>query len=321
MASSSSSSSGRSLQQQEQHSDSDQSASKKVRFDWSSTQVSGGKKKMPEQKRKSAIHYILKDYKDTDTEWLREQSRRNNDSINSALVTFPSWQIVSQKWIRLQYQWSTGETAVIMEHVNSNKQDTTFTGIRMTRAQWDTLVELMPMIQEYIEFAEKGESWQALALMKGHQLTEATQGGGRGAQIRIRAFDMTFITITSLDEWYQDGCHVDVREFVWDKTNAAKLIPIRHGLTLVGGGFDFLARFLVPKVNAGLRMYTEIHKHGSSFLQMCYQKIEEAKQEEEVEEEEDEAGHEEEDGALLPAENRVTWSISSPEPSQYSKFY
>jgi hypothetical protein len=184
----------------------------------------------------------------------------------------------------------------------------------MSRAQWDKLVVLMPTIQEYIRYAETGESWQSLATIQGHQLTEP-QRAGAGAQVRMRAFDMTFVTLTALDDWYKGGCQVDVREFVWDKDNSSKLIPIRRGLTLIGGGFDFLARFLTPKVNAGLRMYSEIYEHAASFLELCY-----------LRNSKDQDAATEDDPNLMPEpfeyqEQASGTSAKWPEASQYSSFY
>jgi hypothetical protein len=266
--------------------------------------------------KRPAIHYVLDECKEADSEWLKQQSQRNNDAIRGATVTFPSWQIVSQKWVRLQYQWATGEVTVVLEQ-HPNKRDT-FTGLRMSRGQWDKLVTMMPAIQEYIRAAETGDSWDALALFRGHQITRATGAGAvsGGTQVRIRAFDMTFVTLTALDDWYQGGCQVDVRECVWDKDNGTKLIPIRNGLTLVGGGFDYLARFLVPRVNAGLRMYTEIYEHSSAFLESCYQRNTTVA---------DNEKNPESDVDCMPEpfeyKEGGSHDVPSPHPSPYSKFY
>lgn len=264
---------------------------------------------------------MLNEFKESDNAWLNQQMERSNSSIRSATVTFPSWQIVSQKWIRLQYEWATGEVTVVLEQ-HPNKSDA-FTGIRMTQVQWEQLVALIPYVQEYIRYAETGQSWQALALFRGHPMTESK---GVAAQVRIRIFDMTFLTITALDEAYKGGCQVDVREFVFDKNNCHKLIPIRRGLTLIGGGFDYLGRFLVPRVNAGIKMYEAIHEHSTSFLDMCFIRSQTPHQEEEELDEMPEPfkyinNHR---GATM---HQVDWSSTvpppppPPEPSQFAKFY
>lgn len=194
-----------------------------------------------------AIHYTLNEFKEYDNHWLNQQAERNDSRNRDKKTNFPAWQIVSQKWIRLQFHWATGEVTVILE-AQPKAYTTSFTGIRMTTDQWNQLVSLMPTIREYIQYSEIGQPWQALTA--GSLTMTKVSPFGTVSQVRMKAFDMTYVTLTALDEVNnKGGCQVDVREFVKDKENPSKLIPIRRGLTLIGGGFDYLARFLVPKVS------------------------------------------------------------------------
>lgn len=214
-------------------------------------------------KQKTAVYYLLDESKEDDRNWIQQQEERNDNRIKTIRTVFPSWMIVAQKWVRVEYTWTNADLAVVLEQY-PNKRGY-FTGIRLTWSQWAQLQLITPTILDYVRACESGTSWKDLVpLFRGHQLIEKDNNV---MQIRIHMADMIFITITTMDK---GGCQVDVREFAWEKENAMRLVPIPRGLTLIGGGFHFLAKYLTPKINAALTMYSKLFEQTREDLKMCF---------------------------------------------------
>jgi hypothetical protein len=55
-------------------------------------------------KKRPVIHYILDEYNEANSEWMKQQSQWNNSTISGATVMYLLWQIVSHMWVHLQYQ-------------------------------------------------------------------------------------------------------------------------------------------------------------------------------------------------------------------------
>jgi hypothetical protein len=230
---------------------------------------------VPQQvsRQKRSIRFQLQDDNEEDVEWLQNQEANNDQYLQAGTVVFPSWQIVSQKWARVEFKFGTGETWVVLEQY-PNKRGY-FTGIRLTEKQWNYLGMLLPSIQEYVRSSEKGGIWDNMAKFWGHELRESssTSGNFGSQQVRMHVCDMIYVTVTSLDEQKQSGCQVDIREYVLDHRDNTSLVAIPHGLTLIGGGFDFLVRRLWPKIDAALQMYVEMYEAGGESFKHCFARI------------------------------------------------
>jgi hypothetical protein len=213
----------------------------------------------------AGIHFILDEQKsEADRTWVQKRHEANDRLIREATCTFPSWQIVSGKWIRLEYTFSTGDVTVVMEqHPNSRGK---FTGARLTLRQWKEFSVLVPCILDYVEASEgRGNcSWSKLSSV--WSKPPPSEKGGIST-VKIHVCDDLYVTVTTFPGKNQ-GCKVDLRYFVHSSADNA-LIAIASGLTLVGGGFHFFAKQICPKVEAALTMYGRIHEATVAVFDEC----------------------------------------------------
>lgn len=227
-----------------------------------------------ERTRKKPIRRTLKETeRQDDANWIKENEDKNDQLLRDGWCVFPSWQIVSNKWVRVEYKFGSGATSIILEQCPNKKN--CFTGIKLSIDQWTRLQMLIPCIQEYIRCSETGTYWNTISAFWRHDLKEsASPDGTYGAQqVRIHLSDMIYVTITSADASNTEGSYVDIREYTYgggETWTDLQLIPKRAGLTLVGGGFDFLVRKLVPKVDSALQMYCEMYDAGKHSYRHCF---------------------------------------------------
>lgn len=196
--------------------------------------------------------------------------KKNNEFLETGMLTYPSWQIVAGKWVRVAFQPASGNTWIILEQY-PNKYGF-FTGLRLLPEQWDQLKMTVDTILEYVEASETGKSWIQLAQKWNHCLEQVEpfthNGSTHNLQVKFKVSDSSiYTTITSLDPWNKGGCHVDLRECYM--RNDGTLIHNLKGITLVGGGFHFLAKRLWSKVDAAILMWKDMFFAGRGYLQMC----------------------------------------------------
>lgn len=181
--------------------------------------------------------------------------------IKSAVVTFPLWQIVSDKWAKIEFSLSySGHVVVVLEH--SPNQHGQFTGLRFNINEWYELRSHFETISAYIRASENGGSWKDMARVNHHYYQQKQDHLDFYHQrVRFPAVkgENIFVTLTSRDKSNQDGCQVDVRKCLPPKIGRPTddLVYCRNGLTLVGGAFDYLARFICPKIATAIMMYAD----------------------------------------------------------------
>lgn len=229
--------------------------------------------KMQQNGRKAGIRFMLKDHSEMDRQWLANQDKWNDEQMKSNVVIIGSWQIVAQKWIRLEFKPTTGETWIIFEQY-PNKHGF-FTGLRLTDHQWCEFQTYFGTILQYISMAETGGSWQNMTKSNPlHHYEGKKKNFMSGTFQEIVRFpvceDDIYVTLTSYDATSLGGCTVDIRKctFVNDESNKGRkhLVHLLKGLTVVGGGFHYMATYLRPRINAGIKMCEAMFIGGQAYV-------------------------------------------------------
>ena len=226
-----------------------------------------------QQPKKPGIRFMLKDHSEMDRKWRADQDKWNDQQIDSNVVIIGSWQIVAQKWVRLEFKPSTGETWVVFEQ-HPNKHGF-FTGLRLTEREWFEFQTYFAMILRYISNAETGGSWQNMAKTSPLHHYEAKkkkfQSGIYQEMVRFLVCeDDLYVTLMSYDSTSLGGCTVDIRRCTFveneSKNRGKHLVHLLKGLTLVGGGFHYMAKYLQPRINGGLKMCEAMYIGGQPYI-------------------------------------------------------
>ena len=240
----------------------------------------------PKSSRKPGIRFMLKDHSDIDKKWLMEQETWNNQQMSSHIITIGSWQIVAQKWVRLEFKPTTGETWVVFEQ-HPNKHGF-FTGLKLSNHQWQEFQAVFNTILQYVSMAESGGSWQNVSRFNPlHHYEEKKKkflNGTFQESVRFPACDDdVYVTLTSYDSTSFGGCTVDIRKctFTEDDNKQKHLVHLLKGLTIVGGGFHYMTKYLQPRINVGIQMCDAMFIAGKAYVSQLYGIPREQKQEQE----------------------------------------
>ena len=225
--------------------------------------------------KKPGIRFMLKEHSEMDKKWLTEQDTWNDQQMDSHVVTIGSWQIVAQKWVRLEFKPRTGETWVVFEQ-HPNKHGF-FTGLKLSKHQWQEFQSTFSTILQYVSMAESGGSWQNMTRFNPlHHYEEKKKkflSGTFQESVRIPVCeDNIYVTLTSYDSTSLGGCTVDIRKctFTEDENKQKHLVHLLKGLTVVGGGFHYMAKYLQPRINAGLQMCDAMYIASQAYMSQLY---------------------------------------------------
>lgn len=236
---------------------------------------------------KSLLKFTLKEFRDEDQDWVQQQETKNKENVQRQTVTYPSLEIVSGKWIRVEHQMSTGDVWVILEQF-PNKHNR-FTGLRLTGSQWTQLNKQWELITSYMHAAEMGLNWKIMARNNHHYYEETQPSTDHGyeycQEVRFQVCDDSiYVVLKSNDPWNYGGCRVDIRKCVHVQQkykggldNSARgggggnqkerFIYLLEGIALSSGGFDYLVKYLVPQVNEAIELYEEMFMAGRTYFQ------------------------------------------------------
>jgi hypothetical protein len=204
---------------------------------------------------------MLKDDSSDDQAWIQKQETMNSLRNLPSLCTVAWWQIVSEKYASVEHQMSTGDTWVVLEHY-PNKHGK-FTGIRLDKSQWLNLKSQFDLILDYVSAAETGKSWKVLAALNHHTFEE----NNNFVKVRILAVDSSnvYVTLKSSDPDNKSGCQVDIRRCFPPDEKHVNWMYLLEGLTLSGGTFHYLAKYLSRKVDVALNMCQAIYCAGHDY--------------------------------------------------------
>lgn len=231
--------------------------------------VVAGEAAVPSGQRGSKCWQSLDDV--ADREWIDTQNRYNDERNKNAVVCYPSEMIVARKWVKVGKHFNKGgKTFVLFQRFpEKGSKDSKVVELKLEPEEWFLFAGKFEAIKEFIEAVE-GKNGQDVDVCLTHESINRNLKDFMGMkQCRVVIRDNLMLTLSWNVEKKQSN--VDLRrgeEVVSDK--GVKFWKAgKEGICLSAGGFDYLARFLKPIINDGLKMWRDMYAFCGHLEESC----------------------------------------------------
>lgn len=206
-----------------------------------------------------------------DKEWIDTQNRYNDERNTNAVVCYPSEMIVARKWVKVGKHFNKGgKTFVLFQRFpEKGSKDSKVVELKLEPEEWVLFEGKFEGIKEFIEAVEGKNGLNVDDCLTHESINRNLKDFMGMKQCRIVIRDNLMLTLSWNVEKKQSN--VDLRrgeEVVSDK--GVKFWKAgKEGICLSAGGFDYLARFLKPIINDGLRMWRDMYKFCGHLEESC----------------------------------------------------
>lgn len=216
-------------------------------------------KKVQEPLAKSVNWMALKEKENqADKNFLQRQSDINDMKLNSGQVRFPSFQIgTAQKHVVVEYIFKNGEISVILQKGISDKIQRE---LKLTLPQWTYFQGKSDLILEFIKAVEGESNKSVEEILKVEENMTNFQELNYGWK-QYRTFLIDDIMLTYRWCLKSKNCTIDIRQGEMFKSSDGKISwrGSCAGICLCARGYDYLFRFLAPKICTSIQMWGEMH--------------------------------------------------------------
>lgn len=208
--------------------------------------------------------------------WLTKMSRENNYQLKSkSKIQYPSWKIVSSKFINVEYNFESREIKICFVHENAGS-------LKLSVEQWSNLKGKLELVVVFAELLSRNKDDAKKMLGETEEILIKGDVWNKGRIV----FDPEFALEI---RWQTPGmCLVELKQgyTLYDQMKDMEFDWAPYGkpgqiYSLMG--FMHIAKILAPYVDAGIKMWQTMDNAADGLWDNCVPSYEEEKKEEEDE--------------------------------------
>lgn len=194
-------------------------------------------------------------------EWIERNNKINDENMEKFTFRGPTFRLVSRKWVGVDYHPQTGNIYVSFKNFPGKDSAQEITGLKLDVFEFHVLQSRIDFIIRFFQAVE-GKTDKPVEEVVKHYMTAENDFGqdyqGR-MQVRFPLLDDIWITL----KWNPNTKEsmVDIRRgLIVQNYKGRKWYGGKEGICFVAGGFDYFARYILPKLRNAIRMFNNFHK-------------------------------------------------------------
>lgn len=200
--------------------------------------------------------------------WINKQNSFNDNKLLNGKVHFPAWQIVSQKRVKLEYHFATGNVFIVFQKLPEFGNGEQIVELRLDVVQWGHLQTKMHFIFDFIKAVEGKNGKKVSDVLNFEEARSNIKTLINWSNLTLDLVDNLKLVL----RWNEKlkNSSVEIRRFEAVEEGEIKyMVKGKEGICFSAGGFDYLHRYLSKKITNGVRMWSNMHASGSVLWESC----------------------------------------------------